>query len=338
MSNIELFKQNVPSGLRAEDAKAANDELVGGIHGGFAVVSIRGKVWRIKHQGAEKVLMRDDGDGPRSSFDAVIVKAASHPSKIFYEHGYEEGSSAPPDCFSADGQKPDPSAQKPQSSTCAACPHNVFGSGPQGRGKRCQDSKRLAIVPLYDLANSLFDGPMLLRIPPASLTELRKLANELKPYNHTYYSVAVRLSFDVETEYPRVKIDALRPLTDDEFTQIQEWRSDALVGRILDEATEMAAPPPAPTKSPFLEASEPPKQQAKPKAPPMEPVHDPETGEISDAEYTEVEEEKPKQQAKPKAETSKAAPKQQQKQPEPKENTQGGAADEFDDMLEGLIG
>jgi hypothetical protein len=189
-----------------------NDELSSGIQGGFSVVSIRGKAWRIKYQGEERVLMRDDGDGPRSSMEVVLIKASNNIAKIFYEHGYEEGSSSPPDCWSTDGQKPDAAAPKKQCATCAGCPHNAFGSAPNGKGKACQDSKRVAIVPAANVDNDVFGGPMLLRVPPASLKELRSYADKLNALGYDYWTVVTRLSLDVDTEYPRIIFNAVKQM------------------------------------------------------------------------------------------------------------------------------
>src|SRR5215204_428094 len=75
-----------------------NEDMAAGITAGFAIVSFRGKAWRVKYRGEEQVLLNPDGRTPRYSIDAVIIKASPNISKVWYEHGYVEGSTAPPDC------------------------------------------------------------------------------------------------------------------------------------------------------------------------------------------------------------------------------------------------
>ena len=82
-----------------------NNDLAAGVVSGFGIISYRGKVWRTKYRGEERDLMREDGDGPRSSIEVVILKASSNLAKIFYESGYVEGSTAQPDCWSSNGLK-----------------------------------------------------------------------------------------------------------------------------------------------------------------------------------------------------------------------------------------
>ena len=121
------------------------NDLAGGITGGYGLVTYKGKVWTLKYQGQEMVLMRPDGDGPRNSIELVILKANPHLSKIWYENGYVEGSNAAPDCSAANGLKPDAGVPKPQHTVCATCPKNQWGSDPRGgKGKACGDSRRLA--------------------------------------------------------------------------------------------------------------------------------------------------------------------------------------------------
>lgn len=174
MSN-QLIPQNFGAVASRFQNVQVEDDLSSGIQSSFGIIGYKGKVWSIRYRGDETQLMREDGDGPKSSIEVVILKASKHVSKIWYEHGYVEGSSAAPDCFSNNGVTPEPTAAKPQCSTCAMCPHNQWGSRitPAGKaGKACADSKRVAVTPAGDIANDVYGGPMLLRIPAASLQDL----------------------------------------------------------------------------------------------------------------------------------------------------------------------
>jgi hypothetical protein len=216
----------------------ANSELSAGVTGGFAVMSIRGKAFHIKHRGEERTLMREDGDGARGSVEVVILKSAPVIGKIFYEAGYEDGSNAAPDCFSTNGQTPDAVSPKKQNTTCAACPKNIWGSKvtPQGKpGKACADSRRLAIVPAQDILNDAQAGPMLLRIPAASLGELATYSNTLNAVGHVYFGVVTRISFDTKEAFPKLVFNAVRPLADWELDLALPIRDDARTARVLSE-------------------------------------------------------------------------------------------------------
>jgi hypothetical protein len=226
----------------------ANSELSSGIGQSFGVVTYRGKVWAVKFQGNETKLMRDDGDGPRNSIEVIIVRASEAVSKIWYETGYVDGSTAPPDCWSTDGLKPDPAAPKKQSTTCAGCKRNAWGSkvtdvGKQG--KECADSKRLAIVPLNDINNEMYNGPMLLRVPAASLKDIGAYAKKLEQYGYPYFGVGTKISFDSNEPYPKFVVTPIRPLTDKEAQRVLELRNDDTVKRILNTAVENVTHEPA---------------------------------------------------------------------------------------------
>ena len=230
MGNVVKMTGNVPSKLLAKLGSAAdvNDDLSAGVSGGFAVLAFRGSKWRIKSGGEEHPILNEDGD-PISSLRVLILKGNRHISKNFYAGSYEEGSADHPDCFSVDGIHPDAGVESPVSKTCATCPNNVFGSRITESGKKakaCSDSRRLAVVPEGDFANELYGGPMLLRVPPASLNELAAFTKKMKAKNFPYNTIITRVSFDLDTAYPKLMFNAVRPLTDDEADTILEHLAD----------------------------------------------------------------------------------------------------------------
>jgi len=318
MSNIV-----VPNNFGAVSTRFANkkveDDLSAGVSTGYGIISYRGKVWRTKFRGEETNLMREDGDGPRSSIEVVILKAAGHLSKIYYKDGYKEGSTESPDCYSNNGVTPDINSKAKQSNTCAACPMNAWGSRitPAGKpGKACSDSKRAVVVPLADLTNEVYGGPMLLRIPAASLQDLAQYGQKMGSMGYPYYAIGTRISFDTKEAFPKFVFNAIRPLTDPEADQIIALREDPRVGRILSES-EVAADQPAPTPATVFEQ---PPQIAKP-AEVKAPAHDPETGEIKEPA--------PKREYKKKA----AAP----PPPPVEDEDEGEAPSSFDDELDAQL-
>jgi hypothetical protein len=218
-----------------------NEDMSAGITSGFAILSFRGKAWRVKHRGEEMVLTNPDGT-PKYKLDVVIVRTSPNLSKVWYKHGYVEGSTAPPDCWSVDGRKPDPASPDIQNATCAGCRWNAWGSsrtqGGSGKGKDCADSKRLAIVPLQDIDNEIHGGPMMLRVPPASLNDLAAYANSLERIGYPYYAVGTSISFDVHAEYPKLMFTPARALTEEEAEKVAEMQKSDLVDRIIPAAVE----------------------------------------------------------------------------------------------------
>lgn len=212
------------------------NDLAGGITGGYGLVTYKGKVWTLKYQGQEMVLMRPDGDGPRNSIELVILKANPHLSKIWYENGYVEGSNAAPDCSAANGLKPDAGVPKPQHTVCATCPKNQWGSDPRGgKGKACGDSRRLAVVPLQDIPNESLGGPLLLRVPAASLQDMAAFSNSMQSKGYPYYSIGVRVGFDAKESYPKFEFSAIRPLTDAEADIVIGMQKSEAVARVVSE-------------------------------------------------------------------------------------------------------
>lgn len=262
-NNLTIFQQ--PGAISSVFAQAGiqGEDLGAGVQGGFGVVGYRGKVWSIKFGGNEHQLMRDDGDGPRGSIDVVLIKAASVVSKIFYDGGYQEGSNTPPDCWSTNGATPDQGSPKKQSATCVSCPKNAWGSRvtDQGKqGKACADSKRIAVVPIGDMKNESFGGPMLLRVPAASLKDVKAFGDKLQGFGYPYFGVATKIAFDPQDAYPHFVFDAVRALSDEEAQLVVEYRNDPRVTRILSEALENSGLTPAgndaagaPPASPFMQ-------------------------------------------------------------------------------------
>lgn len=248
---------NAPA-LTAAFGGYEDDDLSAGVSAGFGVLSYRGKVWRVNYKGDENKILNADGD-PVASVPIIILKAKPQLSKIYYAKSYEEGDDASPDCFSMDGVTPDRSIREPQCASCAACPHNQWGSKVTDAGKEtkaCADSRRLAVVPAGDVANEMFGGPMLLRVPAASLANLANYDSMLKKANVAYYGVATRIGFDSDVAYPKLTFQYDGKMTEKlgpEHAQIiLDHRKGDQVERILDQqvAGEHAAPAAAPTPPP----------------------------------------------------------------------------------------
>lgn len=266
--DIIVSAPKLPSNL-ASAFGYQDDDLSKGASAGFPILSYRGKVWRVTHRGDTTKLTTPDGD-PLPSIRVIILKANPNLSKIYYAKAYTEGDDEKPDCWSADGIKPDASVPNPVNPQCEGCPKAAWGSRRTEDGrelKACQDSRRLAVVPANDVANEVLGGPMMLRVPAASLANLATYDSRLKKANVAYFGVATKIYFDDEAAYPKLCFDFDGPntekLTEADAKLILELRDGDAVQRIMSSAGATAGPAPADNAEP--PAKQPAKQPAKAK-------------------------------------------------------------------------
>ena len=275
MNQLIPFNENdlsLPAHLQAQFGQPqGNDELSGGVSAGYAVLSIKGKTWSLREGGVTQVIMRPGtDDDPAASLEVVIVRANPSLSKVYYPNGYVEGTDEKPPCFSNDGIAPDPGSSAPQCSTCAACPHNVWGSRiteNDQKGKACADSRRIAVVPSGEL-----DRAMLLRVPAASLKDVAAYAKMLTARNAPYQAVVTKISFDTSVAYPKLVLKAVRWLTAEEAETVRGVMDSDVVAQIIGApgaartvaVDEIAGTPPPMVAAPVAQKLPP---AAKPAAP-----------------------------------------------------------------------
>jgi hypothetical protein len=217
-----------------------------GLAAAFAVIGYKGRNWRIKYRGEDELLK--DGRGvPIPALDVVVVGLSPAISKQWYDKRYTEGDNEAPDCFSIDGIKPDRASPKVQCASCAACPQNVWGSRTTEAGKKakaCQDSRRIAVVPLGDIQNDGYGGPMLLRVPPMSLANLAKYTTEIGRYGAQPFMIQTQLHFNYDVAYPMIEFTALGWLDEAQASAVAEVMDSPLIERMLEtEVVEASADP-----------------------------------------------------------------------------------------------
>lgn len=292
---------------------AVAEDLSGGVTGGFAIVSIRGSKWRIKHQGNEEPVVNEEGE-PKPSLEVVLVDASPKLSKIYYAENYSEGDAEAPDCSSINGEFPDAGVPNKQSDNCATCTHNQWGSRITESGKKakaCHDSRRIAVVPLGDLVNETYGGPMLLRVPAASLGDLKTFDSQLRGKGINYRTIGVRLGFDLDASYPKLTFKAVRLLNQDELTIVAEHITSGAAGRVLDQNETVVTP-----------AAEP--------APKPAPEPKPETKSAVDITFEE--------DPSPEGATEKAPPKKKAAKKKEEAAPAPAASSDIDDELDGILG
>lgn len=260
-SNLPAFLKNAPIA----------SELTANVGGGsFGVLSIKGKVFALVKGGEREPLMNpNDPDEVATSINVVIIKANPNLSKVWYAKGYTEGSDAKPDCFSNDGIAPDPAVEKPVSKKCSICPNNQWGSkigDNGGKGKACQDSRRLAVANIDDM-----DSPLLLRAPAATLKPLAEYGSALAKRGVPYSAVVTKVGFDPEAPSPKLTFKPVGYLTEEQYRKACEVAEGEAVAAILGKVGEAAVEPAeledaAPAPKAAAPAAPAPKPAAKPKA------------------------------------------------------------------------
>ena len=259
MGDLASFNPNqTPAFARKGELSALTKSLTGGTGGGSTKrISIKGGVFRLMADGKEITSIDD------RHLVVVIVNAAPKISRTFYAGQYVEGETKGPDCWSADGDKPDASIEEPQGNDCASCPMNVKGSG-QGESKACRFSQRLAVV----LANDVQGDVMQLTLAATSIfgkeegdkRPLQAYARYLAAQNINPETLVTRLRFDTKAAVPKLFFQPVRWLEDDEY-EVAVKKGESVEAKM---AVTMSVAKPA-EKAPQLEGKKP-SLKAEPKA------------------------------------------------------------------------
>ena len=220
---LSLLNSNLPAHLRGgvdETTKA----LMGNAGSSTTQVkriSIKGSVFRMMVAGKE-IAQNEDRAMP-----VIIVAAAQHNSRTFYDETYSEDAIVKtPTCYSDDGITPNAKSLAVQSKTCANCPQNVDGSASSGKGRACRYSRRLAVILENDQKGDVFQ----LTLPAQSIfgkgengkMPLESYVRLLGSNNVSVTSVVTEMRFDTASATPKLTFKALRYLEEDEFINAQE--------------------------------------------------------------------------------------------------------------------
>src|SRR5690606_17214456 len=142
---------------------------------------------------------------------------------------YNPAESKQPDCWSADGKTPDPSAKNKQHSSCNGCPMSVKGSKVQdGREKvACSSHRMIAIAPAFDISGD----PLRLKIAVTSDWDkevvehgwfaFRQYTDFLKSRGISHTGIVVtKVKFDPNTAFPKLLFSLDRLLSAEEVAQV----------------------------------------------------------------------------------------------------------------------
>lgn len=223
MSELALFKNNLPDYLKEVELDDVTKALAGG--GNSKRISLRGGVFRMV-VGGEEVAKNEN-----RSMNVVIVNAAKEVSRTFYAKAYNPSQDATaPDCWSADGQKPDASIEEPQHHNCAECPQNIKGSG-TGDTRACRFSRRLALALADDLEGDIFQ----LVLPSKSIfgkgdldhMPFEQYGKYVGSQGYNLNCLITEMKFDSDSDNPKL---TFRPVN---FLTKEQWEISKRQGETL---------------------------------------------------------------------------------------------------------
>jgi len=220
---------------RMAEGTALSRNFADGVRDAFPLLSIKGKVFRARISGQETAFLDPATKQPMAYLDLVLVNGSKNLSKSYYSKGFVDGDFDPPQCWSMDSYKPDPSVAQKVSPTCQNCPMNQFGSRvtPDGKqAKACSDARRVAVVMPHQLQGD-DQLLMLLRIPQGSLKNLKNYAELLMRHGVEPAGCITRLTFDYNEAFPKLIFNFVAPLPEALYEKSIEIADGPLVTSML---------------------------------------------------------------------------------------------------------
>ena len=244
---LAMLDMSLPAHLQSLELDDTTKALMGSGGGGSKRISIEGGVWRLLVNGKE-IAQKEE-----RNLNVVIVAASSKVARTYYAGTYKKGVSAPPDCWSANGDYPDKSVEAPQATGCANCPQNIKGSG-QGEGRACRFSQRIAVVLDNDVGGDVFQ----LVLPSTSIFgegeagkwPLQMYAKMIGAKGVPITAVVTEMRFDTSSSTPKITFKPVRFLESNEIqTAIDQGKSTEAIKAITmtvakakDDAPALEAP------------------------------------------------------------------------------------------------
>ncbi|MBS3785164.1 MAG: hypothetical protein KGY78_12060 [Anaerolineae bacterium] len=330
---FDQLKGKIPAAVRALQGQV-DEDWASGQSAGFPVMSIKGKVFRIKRGDDYELVTRpDDPDEAASTLQITVIRAGKGVARTYYATSYDEDSHEAPDCYSNDGVAPAADAENKQAKKCATCPHAQWGSriSESGKkGKACSEVKRLAVA-----APGAENDPMLLRIPPTSLRYWDQYVAKLNKKGLNPSMVVTKIGFDPEVAHQQLTFKPVGLINDTMAQTIAEMREEAIVKDIIGVGPNSGAPvdttndPDENEDAPLekVPESEPDTEKPTKAAQPADDDLDLDLG---------LDTEEAKKEAEPKKAEVKSAAASEPTKESAKESTGDAISDELDDMLSDL--
>jgi hypothetical protein len=176
-----------------------------------------------------KVFTMPDGSSNNGPLQAIILDHRN--VNTHYSGAYNPQQITPPDCFAIgtviETMGPGDDVEKPHGKVCQDCAKNEWGSG-NGKGKACQNTVRIAIVPPDADAEA---EPMTIKISPSGLASWNKLNADLITAELLPIQIVVDISFDPNVTYPKLQFKAAEPHDNVELFWALREKAQSLLDR-----------------------------------------------------------------------------------------------------------
>lgn len=119
---------------------------------------------------------------PGNKILAIVIDSVHE--NAFYVGKYDPDNVMPPKCFAfgrndADMEPAEACAESAEHEQCKGCPNNEWGTADTGRGKACQNRRRLALILEEQLENLEDAEPLYLKLPVTSVSNWKGYVNDL---------------------------------------------------------------------------------------------------------------------------------------------------------------
>lgn len=203
---------------------------------------------RIRFNSNRSLITPDGNEG--EMLEVVVVDFIS--TNLFYDGPFDRDSPQPPSCFAIGNEPsmliPSQNSPVPQSTSCAACPNNQFGSAPNGKGKACKNTRLVAVIPVTALDDPSIEAPIwIMSVPPTSLKSFDSYVHTLSAKHKTIpLGVVTEITLDQSVTFAAPRFNVVRPLTGDEIGVFMPRREEA-AQRLVTEPDVSQYTPPKPT-------------------------------------------------------------------------------------------
>ena len=232
MSNISIFQQqNTVATNRevSELSKALADS--GGGSTSRRITMSKGVFRRIVN-GKEAGKVKD------GFLNVIVINALPKVSRQFYATAFDpDAAPTLPDCWSNQGDVPDPKAANAQSTNCATCSQNIDGSGTNGKGRACRFNRRVAVLLENDMSGDIYQ----FNIPAKSLfgkgvgnTHPFESYIKFLPANgESIDRIITQIAFDENETADVLKFTPVRHLTDEEIDVVEAAQATQESKRVI---------------------------------------------------------------------------------------------------------
>jgi hypothetical protein len=271
MSNIALHNQDLPDFLQSAGISSLTKQLAGGGGGGVPRIVPKNGIFR-------KVVGGEEMGRVKGTVNAIIVNASPKVGRIFYAKAWTpDAEPSAPDCFSNDGEAPDPQSANAQSNRCDSCSQNIKGSG-MGNSKACRYSRRLAMVLEEDFGTGLEGRVYQMNLASKSLFGDSNQDNAHTFENYTKYLanngksldyVVTQIGFNEDNDNQSVLFTPTRFIRKEEYEVTSKLGGKPEVQKLVimtpfqADTAGKALPAPKAEAAPAEEAGEPVKRESK---------------------------------------------------------------------------